>query len=66
LTEVFGYSEFRAGQRTAVDALVAGDDAVVLMPTGGGTTKCLRWCEMIKAKASVWSSRHSLPSCKTK
>jgi ATP-dependent DNA helicase RecQ len=29
LREVFGHAEFRAGQREAIDAVLAGRDAVV-------------------------------------
>jgi ATP-dependent DNA helicase RecQ len=36
LKEVFGYDEFRADQADIVAQVVAGGDAVVLMPTGGG------------------------------
>jgi ATP-dependent DNA helicase RecQ len=36
LHRVFGYSEFRGDQAAIIDQLVAGGDAVVLMPTGGG------------------------------
>src|SRR5262245_61994650 len=40
LRDVFGHAGFRGGQETAVDALVAGSDAVVLLPTGGGKSLC--------------------------
>ncbi|HEY0247201.1 MAG TPA: DNA helicase RecQ [Gryllotalpicola sp.] len=36
LHRVFGYSGFRGEQAAIIDQLVAGGDAVVLMPTGGG------------------------------
>ncbi len=36
LHTVFGYDAFRGNQAAAIDQLVAGGDAVVLMPTGGG------------------------------
>ena len=40
LGEVFGYAEFRAGQGEAVEAAVAGEDALVLLPTGSGKSLC--------------------------
>ncbi len=40
LREVFGFSSFRAGQEEAVKAVVAGRDAVVLLPTGRGKSLC--------------------------
>lgn len=40
LNTVFGYHEFRGPQAAVIDALVAGDDVLVLMPTGGGKSLC--------------------------
>jgi ATP-dependent DNA helicase RecQ len=40
LREVFGYEQFRGEQAAIVDHLVAGGDALVLMPTGGGKSLC--------------------------
>ncbi|WP_091702005.1 DNA helicase RecQ [Microbacterium sp. cf046] len=36
LHTVFGYEAFRGNQAAAIDQVIAGGDAVVLMPTGGG------------------------------
>ncbi len=36
LKEVFGYDDFRGDQAEIVSQVIAGGDAVVLMPTGGG------------------------------
>jgi len=40
LRDVFGYTAFRGHQAAIVDHLVAGHDALVLMPTGGGKSLC--------------------------
>jgi len=40
LRSVFGYAGFRGAQAEVVDHLVAGNDALVLMPTGGGKSLC--------------------------
>jgi ATP-dependent DNA helicase RecQ len=40
LHDVFGYSAFRGAQAEIVDHLIAGGDALVLMPTGGGKSLC--------------------------
>ncbi len=42
LERVFGHGEFRSGQRRAIDALLGGRDALVLMPTGGGKSLCFQ------------------------
>lgn len=36
LHEVFGYDAFRGDQAAIVEQVIAGGDAIVLMPTGGG------------------------------
>lgn len=40
LSRVFGYSSFRGEQEAIVRHVIAGGDAVVLMPTGGGKSIC--------------------------
>lgn len=40
LHEVFGYSAFRGEQEAIVQHVIAGGDALVLMPTGGGKSLC--------------------------
>lgn len=40
LNRIFGHTDFRPGQETLVDALLAGRDALGIMPTGGGKSVC--------------------------
>ena len=40
LRRYFGYTAFRNGQETIVDALLAGRDALCVMPTGAGKSIC--------------------------
>lgn len=40
LARHFGYDDFRGGQTDAIEAVLAGRDALVLMPTGGGKSLC--------------------------
>jgi len=48
LSHVFGYNEFRGHQATIIDHLVAGGDALVLMPTGGGKSLCYQIPAMVR------------------
>ena len=40
LQQVFGYPQFRGQQQAVIDTVLAGGDALVLMPTGGGKSLC--------------------------
>jgi len=40
LQQTFGYPQFRPPQDQIVDTLIRGDDALVIMPTGGGKSLC--------------------------
>ena len=40
LQGVFGYEAFRGQQQPVVEQVIAGGDALVLMPTGGGKSLC--------------------------
>ena len=42
LASVFGFSEFRPGQAEIVDAVLAGENTLAIMPTGGGKSLCFQ------------------------
>ncbi|MDB5886080.1 MAG: ATP-dependent helicase RecQ [Polaromonas sp.] len=51
LGQVFGYSEFRGPQEDIVAHVVAGGDALVLMPTGGGKSLCYQIPAIVRQNA---------------
>ena len=53
LREVFGFAEYRPHQEDVVDHLVAGGDAFVLMPTGGGKSLCYQLPAMVRQGTGV-------------
>jgi ATP-dependent DNA helicase RecQ len=48
LREVFGFDHFRGEQLAIIEQLVAGNDAIVLMPTGGGKSICYQIPALIR------------------
>ena len=42
LREVFGFEHFRPGQEAAIAALLAGRNALTVMPTGSGKSLCFQ------------------------
>jgi ATP-dependent DNA helicase RecQ len=53
LREVFGYPQFRGEQREIIGHLIAGGDALVLMPTGGGKSLCYQLPALIRTGMGV-------------
>jgi len=53
LRRVFGYDSFRGGQRAVVDHVVAGGDALVLMPTGAGKSLCYQVPALVREGVGV-------------
>jgi ATP-dependent DNA helicase RecQ len=50
LHDVFGYSAFRGQQQAAIEQVLAGGDALVLMPTGGGKSLCYQIPAILRAQ----------------
>jgi ATP-dependent DNA helicase RecQ len=53
LSRVFGYSSFRGAQRDVIEHVIAGGDALVLMPTGGGKSLCYQIPALVRAGTGV-------------
>ncbi|MFY8043662.1 MAG: DNA helicase RecQ, partial [Rhodoferax sp.] len=51
--EVFGYAQFRGPQEAIVEHVVAGGDALVLMPTGGGKSLCYQVPAIVRQQAGL-------------
>ena len=53
LHELFGFRDFRPGQRAACEAAVAGRDALVVMPTGSGKSLCYQLPALMRADLTL-------------
>ncbi len=53
LSRVFGYDAFRGDQAQIIDTVVAGGDALVLMPTGGGKSLCYQVPALVRPGTGV-------------
>ena len=50
LAEVFGFAAFRPGQEAVIEALLAGGNALAVMPTGSGKSLCQRRRKNVPAR----------------
>ena len=53
LQETFGYSAFREPQAAVIEAVIDGDDALLLMSTGGGKSLCYQIPAIIRPGCGI-------------
>ena len=53
LRNIFGYERFRDLQEEVIRQLIAGNDALVLMPTGGGKSLCFQIPAMLRPGTGI-------------
>jgi ATP-dependent DNA helicase RecQ len=53
LADVFGYRDFRSHQADIIATVIAGDDALALMPTGGGKSLCYQIPSLVRPGLGV-------------
>jgi ATP-dependent DNA helicase RecQ len=53
LRTVFGYSTFRSNQKDVIETVLAGEDAFVLMPSGGGKSLCYQIPAMLRPGVGI-------------
>ena len=53
LQRVFGFSSLKPGQPEILDAILAGDDVLAVMPTGAGKSLCYQLPAVVRGKLTV-------------
>ncbi len=53
LEKYFSFGKFRPGQKEIVESIIAGNDVVALMPTGGGKSLCFQLPAILNENISI-------------
>jgi ATP-dependent DNA helicase RecQ len=60
MERVFGYGQFRPGQEEILESVFSGEDALVIMPTGGGKSLCYQIPALLRPGITLVISPSSL------
>jgi ATP-dependent DNA helicase RecQ len=53
LKDIYGYADFRLNQQAIIAALLAGQDVLALMPTGGGKSLCYQIPALVRSGVGI-------------
>ena len=53
VSQYWGYTTFRPLQKEAMDAVLAGRDSIVVLPTGGGKSLCFQAPALVRSGLAV-------------
>src|SRR6056300_359346 len=53
LRDVFGFDDFRPGQKDIVDAVTQGENVLAIMPTGGGKSLCYQLPALLRDGVTI-------------
>src|SRR5436305_817503 len=53
LQKIFGYNQFRGNQSHIINHVIEGNDALVLMPTGGGKSLCYQIPAIVRSGVGI-------------
>ena len=53
LKTIFNFDQFRGHQEKIINSVIAGENALILMPTGGGKSLCFQIPALVKPGTAI-------------